>query len=280
MRKNLNINKVTKIGCNYIEYLSANTKDEVINNFLSQIKKSPDFSLKEYSSEEKFKVDLKRKIFGDSNQDQLIDIIQHVEKISNILETIFKDSLNILFLEGDIEVYILPFCNEQVSKDLGGVNGFLLEGNILFFLVDLNNKNWQNSLKETIPHEFAHLVYTSNYQWNSILDGLVNEGLAEHFRIQIVGGNIAPWSKAIPREKALEELRNIPEERLSLFIDESNVDLYLSYFFGTKDLPNWYGYSLGYWMIDEILLESNLDLLELFKRSPKDIMDLYNRIEK
>lgn len=255
----------------------SKSKSEIIESILGQIKENSNFSLGEYPSEEKLKADLERKVFGNTNKNQLTDITPHLDEISYIMETIFQDSFNTLLIKGDITIYILPFCNEEASKDLYGVNGFPVEENILYFLIDVNNSNWQKSLKETIPHEYAHLVYTSNYKWNSILDGIVNEGLAEHFRIYLVGGEIAPWSKVIQKEKALRELKSIPEERLNLFIDEGNVDLYVSYFFGTKDLPNWYGYSLGYWMIDEILQKNNLKLIELFNKNPKEIFEIFSK---
>ena len=57
----------------------------------------------------------------------------------------------------------------------------------------------------------AHLVYTSFFEWNSILDGLINEGLAEKFREYIVGEGIAPWSKALTKEAVQHEFKNIDE---------------------------------------------------------------------
>lgn len=257
----------------------SGSKNEIIDSILGQIKENPNFSLGEYPSEEKLKTDLMRKVFGETDPNKLTDITPHIEEISEIMETVFQDSFDILPSKSkeDITVYILPFCNEESSKDLDGVNGSPVEENILYLLIDITNPNWKKSLKETVPHEYAHLVYTSDYEWNSILDGIVNEGFAEHFRIHVVGGDIAPWSAALPKEKALEELSNIPEERLNLFIEDSNADLYISYFFGTKDLPNWYGYSLGYWMIDEILEKTDYELIELFQKSPKEIFQIFNQ---
>lgn len=253
----------------------SGSKKEIIDSILGQVKENPNFSLGEYSNEEKLKTDLERKVFGNTDSNELADLTPHIKEISEIMETVIQDSFNILPIKEDVTIYIIPFCNEVASKDLDGVNAFTVEGNILYLLIDVRNPNWKKSLKETVPHEYAHLVYTSDYEWNSILDGIVNEGFAEHFRIHVVGGDIAPWSKALPKEKALEELRTIPDERLNLFIDESNVDLYISYFFGTKDLPNWYGYSLGYWMIDEILEKADDTLLELFKKNPKEILQIF-----
>lgn len=259
----------------YTDFVKSGDPDVIVTDILNQIKESPNFSLCEYKSEEKLITDLKRKIFGDSDPQKLTSIIPHINKISDIITNTIKKSFKIIPISGNIQIYVIPMCNEAASIDLDGVNAFPLEGNVLYLLIDVNNPNWEKSLKETIPHEYAHLTYTSNFNWNSILDGIVNEGLAEHFRERVVGGDIAPWSTAIEKDIAIKHLNELPDSVINKYIDESNVDLYISYFFGTKELQEWYGYSLGYWLIDEIISKTELDLIELFKLSPKDIFDLF-----
>jgi len=229
------------------------SKKEIINSIVGQIKQNPNFSLGDFSSEDTLRNSLNRKVFGDTDSGKLVDLTPHIPDISRIMETVFQKCFNTLPTKEDVTVYIIPFCNEVASKDLDGTNAFAMEENIIYFLIDVTNLNWQKGLKETIPHEYAHIIYTSYHGWNSILDGLVNEGFAEHFRRYVVGGDVAPWSTSLPKEQGLKELRSISEKRLNLFIDENNVDLYISYFFGTKDLPKWYGYCIGYWLINDIL---------------------------
>lgn len=261
----------------YTDFVKSGDPDVIVTDMFNQIKESPNFSLCEYKSEEKLITDLKRKIFGDSNPQKLTSISPHINKISDIITNTLKKSFKTIPISGNIQIYVIPFCNEAASIDLDGINAFPLEGNVLYLLIDVNNPNWEKSLKETIPHEYAHLTYTSNFNWNSILDGIVNEGLAEHFRERVVGGNIAPWSTAIEKDIAIKHLNELPDSVINKYIDESNVDLYISYFFGTKELQEWYGYSLGYWLIDEIISKNELDLIELFKLSPKDIFDLFTK---
>lgn len=259
----------------YIHPTQSTDKNVVMDSVIEQIKANPNFSLGEYVNEEKLKNDLQRKIFGVNENSILMDMFPHESSIAAINENILQKSFDILPIAGNITVYIIPFINEQASKDLDGVNAFTVEENIMYLLIDINNPNWKKSLTETIPHEYAHLVYTHTYPWNSILDGIVNEGLAEHFRRFVVGGEIAPWSSAISQKNAMEELGGISEKVLNMYIDESNVDFYVSYFFGTGDLPKWYGYSIGYWLIDDLVNKKNNNLMELFKKNPKQIVGLY-----
>jgi len=265
------------VSYTYTDFIKSDDKHKIITEMLSQIKQTPNFSLCEYKNEEKLISDLKRKVFGESDTKKLTSIIPHKNEISDIMTDTLEKSFKTIAIRGKIQIYVLPFCNELASNDLEGVNAFPLEGNVLYLFIDINNPLWKKSLKETIPHEYAHLTYTSNFNWNSILDGIVNEGLAEHFREKVVGGDIAPWSKAIDKKTAIKHLKELPESTINKFIDESNVDLYVSYFFGTGELQEWYGYSLGYWLIEEVVSKTNLDLAELFKLSPKDIFDLFTK---
>ncbi len=272
-----------KISVNYffIESKIDETKEKTFEDIFSQIKENKDFELgEEYTSEEKLKEDLRRKIFGNSDFKKLVPFGKNEQKIYKTLLDIFQKSFNTLPIQNDITVYIIPFCNKEASEDLKGVNASPVEKNILYLFIDVLNPEWEQSLIETIPHEYAHLVYTDIYSWNSILDGFVNEGLAEHFREHLIGGEQAPWSLALSKENALAELAKIDEEKvLNLFIDDSNVDFYVSYFFGTNDLPNWYGYSIGYWMIHEILEKTNINIIELFNLSPKEIFMLFKKTQ-
>jgi len=263
------------VSYTYADFVKSDDQDLIITEMFNQIKETPNFSLCEYKNEEKLISDLKRKVFGDSDTKKLTSIIPYINDISDIMTSVLEKSFNTITIQGNIQIYIVPFCNELASKDLEGVNAFPLENNVLYLFIDINNPLWQKSLKETIPHEYAHLTYTSKFNWNSILDGIVNEGLAEHFREKVVGGDIAPWSAALERNIAIKHLNELPKSIANKFIDESNVDFYVSYFFGTGELQEWYGYSLGYWLIDEIISKTNLDLIELFKLSPKDIFDLF-----
>lgn len=275
----LRLSEKVLVSSYYIDFSKSDNKDAIIKEMVNQIKENPNFVLGDFKDEKSLAISLKRKVFGDTKTFALKSIIPSVEETTKIYNEAFIKSFNALPINGNIDIYILPMCNEGASKDLGGVNGFVVDGvNVFYLLIDIKNPKWRTSLTETVPHEYAHMVYTSKFEWNSILDGMVNEGLAEHFREYITGGNQAPWSIALKKSDALRELNKLPKTLLNKFIDESNVDLYISYFFGTtKDIPNWYGYSLGYWLIDEIMDKNNITLIELFEKNPKEILELFKQ---
>jgi len=275
----LRLSEKVLVSSYYIDFSESDNKDVIIEQMVSQIKENPNFVLGDFKDEKSLAISLQRKVFGDTKTSALKSIIPSVEEITKIYNEAFIKSFNALSINGNIDIYILPMCNEGASKDLDGVNGFVVDGvNVFYLLIDTKNPKWRTSLTETVPHEYAHMVYTSKFEWNSILDGMVNEGLAEHFREYITGGNQTPWSIALKKSDALRELNKLPKTLLNKFIDESNVDdLYISYFFGTKDLPEWYGYSLGYWLIDEIMDKNKINLIELFEKKPKEVLKLFKQ---
>lgn len=261
------------VDCFYIQSLSSGSKNDILEDMFMQIKNTPRFNLGEYSSEKRFQEDLSRRIFGESKPTVLLENIYN-NTVSEKITSSFEKSFGAIPIYNNVNCYILPLYDKESSEEMNGVNAFVTEGNMMYLLIDITHKNWEKSILETIPHEYAHIAYTSKFPWNSILDGIINEGLAEHFRKSLVGGAHAPWSIALDREYALNEFNKIPEEDLNLFIDENNLDFYLTYFFGTGNLQNWYGYSIGYWLIDEVLNKSQKTIFDLFNLSPKQILDL------
>ncbi len=266
------------VDCFYIQSLSSGSKNDILEDMFMQIKNTPNFNLGEYSTEERLKEDLERKIFGKSKPSFLLNHINYHTIVLEKLKSIFEKSFKTVPVYNNINCYILPLYDKESSDEMNGVNAFVTEGNMMYLLIDRTHNNWEKSLLETIPHEYAHIAYTSKFPWNSILDGIINEGIAEHFRESLVGGDHAPWSIALDREYALSEFSKISESDLNLFIDENNLDFYLKYFFGTGNLQNWYGYSIGYWVIDEVLIKSQKNIFDLFNMSPVQIFELFKNL--
>lgn len=177
----LRLSEKVLVSSYYIDFSKSDNKDAIIKEMVSQIKENPNFVLGDFKDEKSLAISLKRKVFGDTKTSALKSIIPSVEEITKIYNEAFIKSFNALPINGNVDIYILPLCNEGASKDLDGVNGFVVDGvNVFYLLIDTKHPEWRTSLAETVPHEYAHMAYTSKFEWNSILDGMVNEGLAEH----------------------------------------------------------------------------------------------------
>ena len=78
----------------------------------------------------------------------------------------------------------------------------------------------------------------------TLLAGMISEGLADHFVLLVRGGEPAPWSLAMGPESAAS-LR----ERAAESLDEERYS-HDKWFFGSDPtIPKWTGYSLGFQLV-------------------------------
>ena len=268
----------THVATFFPEICPALSVPEIVDTLMHQIEENPAFVLGSYSSIDRLKADLAYSIFGDSENISLPDISDFKDSILETIRTTISRCVEYAPIDGDVTIFVLPMKNEIMSADLDGVNAFALGKNTVYILINPTIPNWQKSLLYTLPHEYAHLVSARYVPFQSIRTGIVYEGLAEHFREFLFGGDPAKYSLALTREDALKAIPLLSDEDLDCFIDDSNYDFYLSYFFGTGNFPDWYGYSLGYWLIDSILKNTGIPLSDLFKLQSKEVFGLFKQI--
>lgn len=165
-------------------------------------------------------------------------------------------------------VFVFPWFpagDEKVS--FGGVNAMAAYMTMHIFL-DLSAYT-NKSLKETIAHEWNHLVF---YRYHggkkyTLLDHMVMEGLAECFREEVFYGKPAPWSVALTRGEAKAGYK-----RLKKFFHSRSSRLRSTALFGSRKFKKWTGYSLGYWIVKSFRKgNSNLTWSEIVKLNPEEI---------
>ncbi len=167
-------------------------------------------------------------------------------------------------------VFIFPCFDNFVIDKMGGLTGFCPWKNVLMIFLH-PTINWEIALKETIAHEFAHAT-SPFYNGGDITigQGIIFEGLAEHFREFVFGGKTAPYSKAI-NKNGIKMFFNELKYKLNLKSDS----FYSEVFFGTGKYPMWTGYSIGYYLAGKYLEnKKNVDWNELLRKDPNEIFDL------
>ena len=103
-------------------------------------------------------------------------------------------------------------------------------------------------LPTVVAHEVHHTVrWRSPGPYGTLLDAFVFEGMADHFVVQLLGAEIPPWSEVLSQEDIDRYLRQAEPE-----LDNAGFD-FNAWFFGTRELPRWTGYSLGYFLVGEYL---------------------------
>lgn len=165
-------------------------------------------------------------------------------------------------------IHIFPSYNKFINEQMSGVGGYTSDSqNILIFISP--QKGWQTALKNTLAHEFAHTKAFEYQKWQTLLDSLIFEGLAENFRERAVGGNPAPWSVALNKMDAKKVFVKIKK-----FLNSKNEKLYSQVFLGyDHKFPLWSGYAIGYQIIKSYFkFNKNKPWPEIFKLKPKEIL--------
>jgi uncharacterized protein YjaZ len=252
----------------FLDNLKGNNAKKIINEIRNEV---PFIKNIEYTGVDKELLNetLERFILDYNEDNQFFEITKKEQK--KMLK-ISKGTLEELkkFSKSKKYLFIFPCFNKFTIESMNGLGGFCSSKNVILIFLNKNGKNWKRYLKETIYHEFAHSV--SNFYKGgefSIGDGLIFEGLAEHFRENIIGGEHAPYSKALSIDEIKKYLNKLKPK-----LNSMDLDLYMEVFFGVGEYPNWTGYSIGYYLIEKYLKEKKeVNWNKLLRENPKEILN-------
>ncbi len=203
-----------------------------------------------------------------SMQEGLYDFNMSKETRREIAETL-KDSLKKCsrFVREKLQIYVFPTFDRFVIKNMGGCAGVSPTKNTIFMAVGENYE--RQMLGNTEVHELAHVISDYYLQGNyTLAEGFVFEGLAEHFREAMIGGERARWTKAISRKDAKSILKKLEDK-----LDSRDSELWQEVFFGGGSYPRWSGYSIGYYIVQDYLKsrKGEIDWNKLMKTPPVEI---------
>lgn len=105
----------------------------------------------------------------------------------------------------DLHVIVTPTFYSGYIEEMDGVMGFApRSGNVIFITINTSPPDWRHTLQGTVSHEYHHTVIHENHDWDTFQDILVYEGLAEHFRNEVIGGT--PSKRTVLNKKERENL--------------------------------------------------------------------------
>lgn len=177
------------------------------------------------------------------NLNQFIDQIETEFKNSiQKIEKIFPNQ------KIDIVVYDNPFGTIPEY----GIGGYTPYHHLIFISLDPNFPNLKKTISEqfsrTLAHEIHHAVRTKYVGYgNNLLEALVSEGLADHFDLEINQKKSQLWNTAL-NEKQLIKFEKLATKEY--FNKNYNHD---NWFFGSKNIPKWTGYTLGFELVKNFL---------------------------
>lgn len=251
-----------------IEYDPSNNKMELITCLSGKIEDS-DSGYAGFNTKENLNNYLREAVFDkvDDNNHQYAFTLNEVKIIETVTKAIKKCSD---VLPGGItSIFVFPTFSQFVKEEMSGTTGYAPWSDTILIFINSANPQYNKALSETVGHEFNHAVFLRDKQCATLSESIIFEGLAEHFREQVIGGDQAPWTRIFE----LNQVKIIfLEMKLANLLQSTDPEIHRGVFFGNKKYIRWTGYAIGYYIVKSFL-ENNpsLDWKEIMARQPKDI---------
>ena len=159
-----------------------------------------------------------------------------------------------------IHVKLSDPSSERFIVPQMGVGGHPIGTDTVWMYFQPENPNFKTSFVASgLPHEIHHAIRLRNPDWHwSLLESMVMEGLADHFQIEVVGGEPGPWTRALTPEEIqrslirVKPLLRVKVESYQEFVEEYETP-WLFGRSGDNPIPRWTGYTLGWWIVENYL---------------------------
>ncbi len=197
------------------------------------------------------------------------------EMINNAVKTAEEYVFPRLKVDWDIDLLVTNRLYDILIPE-DGVGGRTRTSDFIEFAID-DEKATENNISEMVVHELCHAArWGKNDEWmNSLLDGIINEGIATYLEADFVSDRKEKtvFIKTI-LERTDDENERILEE-LRKQLDSNQYDYNLVFFNGNDKLPRWSGYSLGYYLVKKYLEKTGKRIEEAFADKYIDFRLLY-----
>lgn len=258
-----------------INFSTFSNKEGVISSTLKNIKNS-NIGYAGFKSKNNLHDYLIDAIF-DPNEKDIPKISKYNFKIEKITE-IIEDTIKIchrISKNNITNIFVFPTFNNFVKQKMNGAFGCTPYKNTILIFLNPQNRKWEKALASTIAHEFNHSSILNYNTWETLLDSLIFEGLAENFKEKIIGGK-SPWIKALNLSQSKKIFLSLENK-----LDSKDYNLYRSVFLENKEYPLWTGYSIGYYIVRSFIkMNPDLKWPEIMKLNPNEILKKSNFIKK
>jgi uncharacterized protein YjaZ len=197
--------------------------------------------------------------------------VAFLKAVRPVLRKSVEECNRVLPLKKPIMINLAKSFEKFVIQKMDGGHGRTVDmGNIELF-VSTEAKNWKQSVRSTIAHEFNHaarLQYTrKSWEGFKVIDTIASEGLAQCFAEQVTGYK-APYSHAISEKKARAVWRNIKP-----LLGKADHEIYKTIFLlDSKKFPHWSGYTVSYMIVKKKVEELGLPWEKLMRMDSRSIV--------
>ena len=162
----------------------------------------------------------------------------------------------------DLTIYV-KLSDESSKRSIipeMGVGGHPIGTDTVVIYIQPENPNFKTKFVAWgLPHEIHHAIRLRNPDWHwSLLESAVMEGLADHFLVEVVGGEPGPWTRALTEEEIHRYLIQVkPLLRAKIESYAEFTEKYERPWFvgrsGSEPIPRWTGYTLGWRIVENYL---------------------------
>lgn len=196
-------------------------------------------------------------------------------KIMSIIEKTFLECYKVVPCPGVVKIFVFPTIDPFVKNRMSGTTGVSFWKNSINIFISTDAKEWEKALSHTVCHEYSHATRHNYVSCRTLIDWIILDGIAEHFREDVVGGTRAPWSSALTEKEAKKILIKLKHK-----LSSRSIKLHGEVFYVGKKYPHWAGYSIGYYIVKNYLVNTrNTDWPRIFRTPPKEILQKSNFLD-
>ena len=250
------------------------SKKKLADLILDMMKKHGSTGYAGHSVEESLYEDILQHLGNaDIGQYKTLSGLQEQKIKKQIEETISKCN-GYLPLPTKNYVFVFPYLPTEKDKVFEGVMGVAPYSCV--FHIFLSPNLWSlKELSKTVAHELNHTIFYydhyDDFNNYTLLDEMLLEGLAENFTEQVVDKTPAPWAIALTQEEAFKVLDSM-DQKILFSKDQNFIKGVL---FGNDTYENWTGYSVGYWLVKELIRKKpDLSWDEIMKLQSQEILKI------
>ncbi|WP_404469827.1 DUF2268 domain-containing protein [Sutcliffiella horikoshii] len=186
-------------------------------------------------------------------REMIVQLDDQYEEISRFIKEGLEDSTALLTGSEKVRIYLQPHSPDFNYLEMGGVVAFAADKDVMVLQID-PRKYTEKSIKQTIAHEFHHVVTMEVSDWSyrkqHLLDRVIMEGKADTFGKLVYSDYDVAWIEPLSPE-ATNKVWSFIEENKGSYEMEDVTTLHMGR--PSSGIPKWSNYRIGYRIMEDFL---------------------------